>query len=99
LKIFAFWNIICIIYKEDLPTPIFILPHRRGGENINARRGEIFIGAVLGPFNQISNNYRRFRILNNPLTDESSPMSDGLILRKKEVEKRDTNGYINLGFY
>jgi len=33
LNIFAFWNIICIIYKEDLPIPTFILPpaYRQAG--------------------------------------------------------------------
>ena len=30
------------------------------------------------------------------MSDELPPVSDGVIPEKKEVEKRDTNGYIDL---
>jgi hypothetical protein len=43
------------------------------------------------------------RYLRNTLSVESLPVNDGVIpekkRRKKEVEKRDTNGYIDLAFY
>jgi hypothetical protein len=39
------------------------------------------------------------RYLRNALSDELPTVSDGVIPKKKEVEKRDTNGYIDFGFY
>jgi len=39
------------------------------------------------------------RYLRNTLSDDSPPVSDRMISKKKEVEKRDASGYINDDFY